>query len=164
MSDVEPTINLGYNMILEDIGHRTSDVGHILSIDGLRKAFTLHERGMTLSAVVGCSFDVRPGTLTALVGPSGAGKSSVLSCIYRTYRPSAGRIMLTTDDGPVDLASADDRAILRLRHSHLAFVTQFLHCLPRQPALDVVAEPVLASLGKDAAQKRAAGLLEQLQS
>ncbi len=134
----------------------------LLSIAGLRKAFTLHERGMTLSAVVGCSFDVRPGTLTALVGPSGAGKSSVLSCIYRTYRPSGGRILLTTVDGQVDLAHADDRAILRLRASHLAFVTQFLRCLPRQPALEVVAEPALQALGRAAAHERAAGLLERL--
>ena len=173
MSDVQMPSIEGMNMLKEDIGHRTSDIGPkdrprtsdigpLLSIDGLRKTFTLHERGMTLSAVVGCSFDVHPGTLTALVGPSGAGKSSVLSCIFRTYRPSAGRIMLTTSDGPVDLASADDRAVLRLRTAHLAFVTQFLRCLPRQPALAVVAEPALLALGKDAAQERAASLLEHL--
>lgn len=130
----------------------------LLIVDGLRKAFTLHERGTTIPAVVGCSFAVRPGTLTALVGPSGAGKSSVLSCIYRTYRPSAGRVVLSTGDGPVDLASADDRAVLRLRQSHIAFVTQFLHCLPRQPALDVVAEPALA-LGREQAHHRAGELL-----
>ena len=49
----------------------------------------------------------------------------------------------------VDLASADPRTILAVRHETLGYVSQFLRVVPRVPALDVVAE-VLIGRGVDA--------------
>ncbi|PMR73610.1 ABC transporter ATP-binding protein [Billgrantia endophytica] len=40
------------------------------------------------------SFDVAPGTITALVGPSGAGKSTVAKLILRFWDVSSGRILV----------------------------------------------------------------------
>src|SRR5262249_54854412 len=40
------------------------------------------------------SFDVPAGSTVALVGPTGAGKTTALSLLYRTYDPSAGRILV----------------------------------------------------------------------
>ncbi len=40
------------------------------------------------------SFEVAPGTMTALVGPSGAGKSTIAALVSRLYDPDAGRITL----------------------------------------------------------------------
>ena len=133
----------------------------ILQVDGFGKHFQLHEQGKLIPSSYDVSFSVRSGQLTALIGPTGAGKSSVLKGIYRSYLPSAGRILYRNAMGhELDLALASEHQILELRRREIAFVTQFLHCLPRQSTLDVVAQP-LFSLGvsRDESRRRAAELL-----
>lgn len=115
----------------------------VLSVTGLCKAFTIHQQGKRIPSAQDATFTVHAGRLTALVGPSGAGKSTVLKCIYRTYLPQAGSIVLHGDP-PLDLATCDEHAALRARARDIAYVTQFLHCLPRQPTVDVVAAPLTA--------------------
>jgi branched-chain amino acid transport system ATP-binding protein len=46
-----------------------------------------------LRALSHVSFQVEPGSLTALVGPNGAGKTSVLNCVSGFYAPTEGRVM-----------------------------------------------------------------------
>lgn len=78
-----------------------------------------------------------------MVGPTGAGKSTVLKGVYRTYPPSAGRIRYRTRQGAEeDLALVSEHRMLELRRTEIGFVTQFLHFLPRQSTLDVVAQPL----------------------
>ncbi|RQS71142.1 phosphonate C-P lyase system protein PhnL [Burkholderia sp. Bp8963] len=116
----------------------------ILTVEKLSKHFTLHDQRKTIPSCANVSFAVEPGSLSALIGPTGAGKSSVLKCIYRTYLPSAGRLTFRTATGEtVDLAQASEHDVLALRKHEIGFVTQFLHCLPRKAAVDVVAEPLL---------------------
>lgn len=136
----------------------------ILTIENYAKTFHLHERDKFIPSASHVSLSVYPGKLTALIGPTGAGKSSVLKGVYRTYLPSAGRILFRTATGEiVDLAQADEHRILELRKNEIGFVTQFLHCLPRKSALDVVAEPLLArGVPTEEARGRAADLLAQL--
>jgi ATP-binding cassette subfamily B protein len=40
------------------------------------------------------SFEVEPGTLTALVGPSGAGKTTITALLSRLYDPAAGSVRI----------------------------------------------------------------------
>ena len=136
----------------------------ILSVEGYAKQFYLYSRQRLIPSAAQVNLTVRAGQLTALIGPTGAGKSSVLKGIYRTYLPSAGRMIYSDAQGHnVDLALAGEHRILELRQREIGFVTQFLHCLPRQPALDVVAEPLLArGVTREAARKQAAELLERL--
>lgn len=135
----------------------------VLSVRGLSKSFTLHHQGATIPSVSQASFDVHAGRLTALVGPSGSGKSSVLKCVFRTYLPQSGSIILAGADGPVDLAVCDEHAALRARRHDLGFVTQFLHCLPRQPTIDVVASPLRAlGVAEEDARERACRRLVEL--
>jgi alpha-D-ribose 1-methylphosphonate 5-triphosphate synthase subunit PhnL len=126
----------------------------VLTVRGLGKSFTLHHQGKRIPSAQDASFTVESGRLTALVGPSGAGKSSVLKCVFRTYLPQAGSIILHGDPD-LDLATCDEHAALRARRQDIAYVTQFLYCLPRQPTVDVVAAP-LAALGVAREQARAA--------
>jgi len=136
----------------------------ILTIENYAKSFHLHERNKLIPSASHVNLTVHPGRLTALVGPTGAGKSSVLKGVYRTYLPSSGRIAFRTKSGNiVDLAQAGEHQILDLRKQEIGFVTQFLHCLPRKSAIDVVAEPLFAR-GVDAseARERAEKLLDQL--
>lgn len=62
------------------------------------------------------SFDVRPGTVTALVGPSGAGKSTVARLIPRFWDVTDGRILV----GGVDVRRMHSNDLLQ----HVAFVFQ----------------------------------------
>ncbi|MPZ36266.1 MAG: phosphonate C-P lyase system protein PhnL [Rhodospirillales bacterium] len=139
-----------------------SDV--VLELKGLGKAFYLHEQSKSVPSASDVSLEVAAGTLVALVGLSGAGKSSLLKSVYRTYLPTHGRILYTRTDGQtLDLATAPENEIIALREREIGFVTQFLHCLPRQSTLDVVARPLLrlgVPLGD--ARERARTLLNRL--
>ncbi len=116
----------------------------ILDVQGLAKQFSLHEQNEIVPSCSDVNMLAFPGQLAALTGPTGAGKSSVLKCIYRTYLPSEGTINFRRADGDVaDLARISEQDMLQLRRSELGFVTQFLHCVPRRPADEVVAEPLI---------------------
>lgn len=136
----------------------------ILTIEDYAKTFHLHERNKDIPSASGVNLSVYPGRLTALIGPTGAGKSSVLKGIYRTYLPNSGRILFRTKAGNViDLAKVCERQILELRKQEIGFVTQFLYCLPRKSAIDVVAEPLFArGVDSHEARGRAEKLLAQL--
>lgn len=63
----------------------------------------------------------------------------------------------------LDLATAEPRAILTARRRTIGYVSQFLRAVPRVPALDVVAEPLIASgASRDDAREQAGGLLRRL--
>jgi len=134
----------------------------ILQVTGLEKSFHIHAAGKTLPSLAAVSLTVAAGELVALVGPSGAGKSTVLKCIHRTYLPMAGSILLHCADGIIDLATADEASVLACRRRDLAFVTQFLHVLPRQSTVEVVARPLLAQgVERSAALARAREQLDR---
>ena len=46
----------------------------------------------------GINLYVKAGELVGIVGPNGSGKSSLLRCIYRVNKPSAGKILLNDSD------------------------------------------------------------------
>ncbi|MDR1389799.1 MAG: phosphonate C-P lyase system protein PhnL [Treponema sp.] len=116
----------------------------MLGLKDLSKTFTLHIRGgLTIQSFEHVSFETRAGSLLALTGPSGIGKSSLLKCIYRSYIPTSGQILYTTEKGAVDLAAASDWEILELRRSGIAYVSQFFHVMPRVSALEILMDPLL---------------------
>ena len=126
----------------------------ILRVIDYCKNFVLHEQGKTIPSSHGVNLDVYAGQLTALIGTTGAGKSTVLKGIYRSYLPSRGQLLFHSEvHGEIDLAQADEHRILELRKTEIAYVTQFLHALPRQATEDVVAQP-LVQRGMDRAEAR----------
>ncbi len=136
----------------------------ILQVTGYEKYFALHEQNKLIPSAHQVNLTVHAGQLVALIGPTGAGKSSVLKGIYRTYLPSSGRILYRDAAGhEIDLAQANEHQVLALRRHEIGFVTQFLHCLPRQATLDVVANPLLAvGGGRKEARLRAGELLSAM--
>ena len=60
----------------------------LLELEGLSRRFG------GLTAVDGCSFSVRAGTLTALIGPNGSGKTTVFNLVTGMMRPDAGSVRL----------------------------------------------------------------------
>ncbi|MCP4316063.1 MAG: phosphonate C-P lyase system protein PhnL [Hyphomicrobiales bacterium] len=135
-----------------------------LVVSEVAKSFTMHLRdGVRLPVVEKVNFAVAAGECVVLGGPSGIGKSSILKMLYGNYSVDSGQILITRDDVTVDIAGADPRTILSIRRDTIGYVSQFLRTVPRVPAVDVVAEPLLArGRSQEEARARARTLLEKL--
>lgn len=136
----------------------------VLKIKDLAKQFRLHLQGGTrISVFDHLALELSSGEALAVTGPSGKGKSSLLKLIYGTYKPGQGEILIRHDEGWLDLARAEPRQILEARRRSIGYVTQFLRVIPRIPALDIVAEPLLErGMAAQEARDRAARLLHRL--
>jgi alpha-D-ribose 1-methylphosphonate 5-triphosphate synthase subunit PhnL len=136
----------------------------MLQVTDAAKTFTMHlQGGIRLPVVSGVSFEAHPGECVVLAGPSGAGKSSILKIIFGNYRCDAGQVTVRHQGEVVDIASAEPREILQVRKLTIGYVSQFLRAVPRVPALDVVAEPLLAGgVSREEARQRAGALLRRL--
>lgn len=132
----------------------------MIELQNVSKSFTLHNQGSAVIPVMeGATLSVKPGECVGLVGASGAGKSTLMRLIYGNYLAASGSIMV----GGTDVAQAEPREILALRRKTLGYVSQFLRVVPRVPALDVVAEPLLAvGTPIEEAREKAAQLLAGL--
>lgn len=136
----------------------------MIDVENAEKTFTMHlQGGISLPVVRGVSFQVRCGECVVLSGPSGAGKSSILKMIFGNYRCDGGRIGVRHVGAMTDLAGAEPRLVLNARRQTIGYVSQFLRAVPRVPALDVVAEPLLAAgVPREDARVRAGALLRRL--
>ncbi len=124
----------------------------LLQIQGAAKRFTLHhQNGVDLAVLNEVNLDVHAGECVVLDGPSGMGKSTLLKMIYANYRTSSGSIRIHLPGRlPIEVTTASPHEMVRLRKESIGYVSQFLRVIPRIPALDVVAEPLL----DDAADSR----------
>lgn len=136
----------------------------MLELSGAAKTFTMHlQGGARLPVVSGVTFEVRAGECVVLSGPSGAGKSSILKMIFGNYSCDEGHIGIRHHGTIVNIADTKPRHILDIRRSTIGYVSQFLRAVPRVPALDVVAEPLVATgSSREEARERAASLLRRL--
>lgn len=135
-----------------------------LRLEGVRKGFTLHLQGGATIPVLDCvDLDVDRGECVVLTGASGVGKSTLLKLIYGNYRALGGKVLIDHGGRMIDLVKANPRTIMSVRRRTLGYVSQFLRCVPRVAARDVVAEPLLAlGVSRRQARERAEALLTRL--
>jgi alpha-D-ribose 1-methylphosphonate 5-triphosphate synthase subunit PhnL len=136
----------------------------MLELRGLSKCFELHhQHGARLNVLDTIDLSLNAGECVVLSGPSGAGKSTLLRVIYANYRTSSGEVRVRHDGDWLDLAKATPHQVLDVRRRTLGYVSQFLRVIPRVPALDIAAEPLIEG-GMEAheAQQRAGALLHRL--
>jgi alpha-D-ribose 1-methylphosphonate 5-triphosphate synthase subunit PhnL len=129
----------------------------VLQIESLGKRFTLHrQQGAQLPVFDSVNLSVRAGECVVLDGASGTGKSTLLKLIYANYRATSGKVVLYPGTPQaIDLTAAPARALLAARRDLIGYVSQFLRAIPRVPALDVVAEPLMEGEAGPAATRAA---------
>ncbi|MBG1267960.1 phosphonate C-P lyase system protein PhnL [Nostoc sp. WHI] len=116
----------------------------LLQVEHLRKGFTLHQQGgVYLSVLEDLSLSVNGGECLALTGSSGSGKSTLMRCLYANYRADSGSIWVKHQGDWVDLCQLLPHELLAVRQKTIGYVSQFLRVIPRVPALEVAAEPLL---------------------
>ena len=107
-------------------------------------------------ALRGVSFDVRPGTMVALVGRSGSGKTTLLNVIGGLDRPDSGTVHI---DG-TDVTALDEDGLSRLRREKVSYVFQTFGLIPVLSAAENVGAPLrLARVAPAEREHRVALLL-----
>jgi len=136
----------------------------IIQVENVKKGFTLHlQDGASIPVFDGAELSVEKGECVALIGESGVGKSTLLRLIYGNYRALGGKIIVEHQGRLIDLVAAKPRQILSVRRQTLGYISQFLRCVPRVAAKDVVAEPLIAlGMPRKTARSRAIELLSRL--
>ena len=91
-----------------------------------------------VQALRGVDLELEEGSFTALMGPSGCGKSTLLQLCGAMEPPTQGELALQG----VDLHSAGDEALTRLRREKVGFVFQSFNLLPTLTVMENVALPL----------------------
>jgi peptide/nickel transport system ATP-binding protein len=138
--------------------------GAELQVQGLTKHFAvgnaLFDRAR-VHAVDDVSFELRPGTITALVGESGSGKSTVARLLARLYQPTGGRVVFEGKD----LARTRRRRELLHYRSHVQMIFQdpFGSLNPAKTVRHHLARPLrIHGLHTTRIDERIAQLLDQV--
>ncbi|MDA0266099.1 MAG: phosphonate C-P lyase system protein PhnL [Cyanobacteria bacterium] len=128
-----------------------SDQGNcLLKAENLHKRFVLHHQGgISLPVLEGVSLSVAAGECVALQGFSGSGKSTFMRSLYANYRIDSGSIWVKHQGEWLDLPQLPPHQLIEVRQHTLGYVSQFLRVIPRVPALEVAAEPLM-ELGVEA--------------
>jgi len=115
--------------------------------------------GETVHALDHVDLTIRPGEYVSIMGPSGSGKSTLLNVLGLLDRPTSGTYALQG----VDVSRLDDDALAAKRQTHIGFIFQFFHLIPRLTALENVELPlVLAGAAPRERRERATAVLESL--
>lgn len=64
----------------------------VITVESLSKIYRAGVRRRRVSAVTDLSFDLEPGSVTAVVGPNGAGKTTTIYAILGLLKPSRGAV------------------------------------------------------------------------
>ena len=137
----------------------------LLKVDNVSRHFNvkrgwLRKQSLTLKAVDGLSFDVRPGETLAVVGESGCGKSTLARLIVGLDKPTGGSIA-------VQGKALAERGAVKLdvrKNLQMVFQDPFSSLNPRMRIGELLEEPLLIhNLGNaEERQRRVQDLLDRV--
>ncbi|MBT0769585.1 ABC transporter ATP-binding protein [Kineosporia sp. J2-2] len=128
----------------------TDDVS-MLRVCGVSKAYG------AVQALRDVSFDVAPGTMTALVGRSGSGKTTLLNLVGGLDSPDAGTVFVNG----AEVTGLNEAGRSRLRRDTVAYVFQTFGLVPVLSAAENVGVPLrMRRTPREERERRVATLLE----
>jgi lipoprotein-releasing system ATP-binding protein len=129
----------------------------LLSARDIDKSYS--EGGREIVVLRQLSLELKIAERLAIVGESGVGKSTLLHILGTLDRPTAGRIIYSGKELPLD----DEAALSAFRNREIGFVFQFHYLLPDFSALENVMLPALIQgLSLAQAREQAEDLLESV--
>ena len=129
-----------------------------LKVEGLKKHYKIKkpfgwaaQAELTVKALDGVSFEVKPKKTLGIVGESGCGKSTLAKTLMNLESPTEGSITF----GGADLHSLDSRSFRSA--IQMIFQDPYNSLNPRKKAWQIIAEPILinTNLSKDECYKKA---------
>lgn len=127
-----------------DLATASVPLNMLMRAENLYKTFTLYQQGgAKLPVLSDVSFSISSGECVALSGVSGSGKSTFMRCLYGNYRVDGGEIWVKHETDWIDICRLRPHEMLAVRQKTIGYVSQFLRVIPRVPALEVAAEPLL---------------------
>ena len=109
----------------------------MIELAGISKLYQLG--GVEYPALTDVSLTIARNDFLALTGASGSGKSTMMNIIGCLDTPTQGRYTL---DGE-EVAGLDEEALASVRNRKIGFVFQNFYLMPRQTAVDNVAQPLI---------------------
>jgi putative ABC transport system ATP-binding protein len=91
-----------------------------------------------VDALRGVTIDVPAGQFTAIMGPSGSGKSTLMHLLAGLDRPTTGEVHV----GGQQISTMPDKALTKLRRTHIGFVFQQFNLLPTLSAEENILLPL----------------------
>jgi len=108
----------------------------IVQFDNVRKHYQMGL--VTVEALRGVSFAIKPGDYISIMGPSGCGKSTLLNLLGCLDRPTSGRYCL----GEQDVSQMDDDALSAVRGARIGFVFQSYNLIQQLTVLENIEVPL----------------------
>ncbi len=129
----------------------------MIQLQGICRNFSVGEQ--TVHALRDVNLTIQPGEYLSIMGPSGSGKSTLLNVLGLLDRPSAGRYLLRERE--VNSLAEHEQA--RIRRTHIGFIFQFFHFVPRLSAAEHLALPLLlAEIAPRERERRVAQALREV--
>jgi len=103
--------------------------------------------------------EIYQNRMVLIRGPSGSGKTTLLNLITTIDRPTQGRIYLFGEE----VSNYSDAELSRIRQNKIGFIFQNFNLLPRLPAWENVAYPLIPiGISERERRRRAVEILTQL--
>jgi putative ABC transport system ATP-binding protein len=123
-------------------------------LEGVTRTYSQKDR--IVKALAGVDLTIEAGDFVTIQGPTGGGKSTLLQLLGALDRPTTGSVHL----GEIDIATASNRELGRIRAHEIGFVFQGFNLIPTLTAhenVDMALEPL--GLSKDERRARVAEAL-----
>jgi putative ABC transport system ATP-binding protein len=110
---------------------------NVLSLRNITKQYVLGDEALTVLNQL--TLDVNRNDFIALTGPSGSGKSTLMNILGCLDKATSGEYYL----GDRDVSQLNQDELSAVRNKRIGFIFQSFNLLPRQTALDNVAQPLI---------------------